>query len=91
MAPDDGVAHPEAVQQAERLGEVACGDRDVVALGAQGGDDRAQHEHVRAVGEVDPDAHAGAEAIRCPGVHGIRTHRSRALDTLPAACSSSPP
>ena len=49
-----------------RAGEtyVARGDRDVVALRAQHVDDRPQHEHVGAVREIDPDAHAGGEAIR---------------------------
>ena len=57
VAADDRVVDPEALEQPERLGEVARGDLHLVPLRAQDLDDRAQHEHVRAVREVDPDAH----------------------------------
>jgi len=42
-----------------------------VPLRPQRRDDRAQHEHVGAVREVDPDAHAGRR---------LRVRAARALD-----------
>ena len=54
----------EAVAQLERLGEVARRDLHLVAVGAQGVDDRPQHQHVRRVGEVDPDPHRPTPARR---------------------------
>ncbi len=49
---------PQALAQLERLGEVARGHPHLVAVRAQPLDHRAHDEHVRAVREVDPDAHA---------------------------------
>jgi hypothetical protein len=57
VAADRRVVEAVALEQAERLGEVACRDADVVAVRAQPLDHRAQHDDVRAIGEVDPDAH----------------------------------
>ncbi len=55
---DRVVADPEPLAELERLREVARGDLDLVALLLEAPDDRRQHEHVRRVGEVDPDLHA---------------------------------
>src|SRR3954454_8262905 len=49
--------HAVAFGELDRLREVARRHPHVVARRAQPLDDRAQHEHVRAVGQVDPDAH----------------------------------
>src|SRR5215218_1973927 len=55
---DRRVLDAEAVAQLERLGEVACGDLDLVTVGAHRLDQRAHDQHVGTVGQVDPDAHA---------------------------------
>ena len=57
---DGRVVDPEALAQLERLGEVAGGHVDLVPVGLQELDQRAQHEHVGAVGEIDPDAHGAS-------------------------------
>ena len=54
---DDRVVDLEALQEPERLGEVARRDLHLVAPRTQQRHDRAQNEHVRAVRKVDPDAH----------------------------------
>ena len=53
---DRRVVDPEALEQPERLREVARGDEHLVAARAQHVDDRPHDEHVRGVGEIDPDA-----------------------------------
>ncbi len=55
---------PKRSQQAERLREVARGHLHLVALLTQALDHRTQDEHVRAVGEVDPDAHGASSKHR---------------------------
>jgi hypothetical protein len=57
VAADRRVRDPEAVAQSERLGEVARGYLHLMAVGGQPLDDRPHDEHVRRVGEVDPDPH----------------------------------
>jgi hypothetical protein len=57
MAADHRVGDIQALAQLDRLGEVASGHANVVPGAAQSLDDRAHHKHVRAVREVDPDAH----------------------------------
>jgi hypothetical protein len=57
VAADRRVLDPEAIEQLQRLGEVARRHLHVVAVLAQQLDHRAHHEHVRAVGEVYPNAH----------------------------------
>ncbi len=54
---DRRVLDSQAVAQLERLGEVARGHADLVAVLAQALDQRPHHEHVGAVRQVDPDAH----------------------------------
>src|SRR3954452_25043043 len=56
-AADHADAQPEALGQPDRLGEVARGDVDLGAAGPQALDHRVQDEDVRAVRQVDPDAH----------------------------------
>ena len=66
VAADRGVGDLQALQQPERLGEVASGDVHLVAVLAQQLDDGAHDEHVGAVGEVDPDAHRADDIFgRC--------------------------
>src|SRR5205807_34837 len=60
VASDRRVLDPEALTQPERLRKVARRDLDLVAATLQVADDRAHHEHVRGVGEVDPDLHLAA-------------------------------
>ena len=48
-----------AREQLLGLGVLAGGQRDRVALGFEAPDDRREEQHVRRVGDVDPDAHAG--------------------------------
>ena len=55
--PDRRVLDAEALAQLERLREVARGDLDLVPVRAHRLDQRPHHEHVRAVGQIDPDAH----------------------------------
>jgi hypothetical protein len=59
VAADRRVVEPEALEQPERLREVARGDQDVVPTRAQRLDHRPHHEHVGRVGQVDPDMHGG--------------------------------
>ena len=74
----------EALAQLERLGEVARGHRDVVAVGAQALDHGAHDEHVRAVREIDPDAHRARTVT-------LRDRRvARASRVLPARPVSLP-
>ena len=47
----------EALAELECLGEVPRGHPHLVTVAAQALDQRAHHEHVRAVGQVDPDTH----------------------------------
>ncbi len=58
---DREMADPEPVAELERLGEVAGGDLHLMSLLLQAPDHRCEHQHVRRVGEVDPDLH-GAQA-----------------------------
>ncbi len=68
MAPDDLVLDAEALAQLDGLREVARGDADLRAAGAQRVDDRPQHKDVRAVGEVNPGPHrARRRRPRRPG------------------------
>ena len=60
MVPDRGVGDVQALAQLERLCEVARGYANVVPVRMQTLDHRAHDEHVRAVCEVDPDAHRQA-------------------------------
>ena len=80
---DRGVRHIEALAQLERLGEVARGHAHVMAVGAQQLDQGAHDEHVRAVGQVDPDRASRADgnaagATRLPGAAVSWTGRARA-------------
>ncbi len=60
MAPDRRVRDPEALTQRERLGEVARGHPNLVTIRTQALDHRPHHKHMRAVRQIDPNAHAGA-------------------------------
>jgi hypothetical protein len=51
------VLNPEALAQAERLREVTRGHLDLVPVGTEHLDHRTQHQHMRRVGEVDPNSH----------------------------------
>ncbi len=57
MAADRGVGDLEALAQLDRLREVTGGNAHVVAGQLQPLDHRPHHQHVRAVGQVDPYAH----------------------------------
>ena len=57
VAADLGAFEPEALAQAQGLGEIARGHLHLVPSRAQALDHGAHHEHVRAVCEVDPDSH----------------------------------
>jgi hypothetical protein len=57
VVPDLGVRDAEALAQLDRLCEVARGHTHVVAVRMQALDHGPHDEHVRAVREVDPDAH----------------------------------
>ena len=63
VAADRGVGDLETAQQAERLGEVARRHPHFVAIALQRLDHRTHHQHVRTVGEVDPDAHDREDGI----------------------------
>src|SRR5687768_16945526 len=55
---DRGVTNAETVAQLQRLSEVPGGHLDLVTLGLERAHDRPHDQDVRAVGQVDPDAHA---------------------------------
>ena len=57
---DRGVVDPEALEQPERLREVARGDEHLVAAAPERVDHGSHDEHVRRVREVDPDAQGRA-------------------------------
>jgi membrane protein DedA with SNARE-associated domain len=63
MAPNRCVRDPEALAQRERLGEVACCHTHLVAIRTQALDHRPHHKHVRAVRQVDPNAHRKRDGI----------------------------
>ena len=73
---DRRVRDAQALAQLDRLGEVARGHAHLVAVRAQALDHRAHDEHVRAVREVDPDAHRmrtltlGGDRPRIAGIVG---------------------
>ena len=60
MMADRGVLDPKAVEQLQRLSEVTRRHAHFVAVLAQQLDHGAHDEHVRAVGQVDPDTHSAA-------------------------------
>ena len=60
MAADRRMRDAEALAQIDRLREVARSHLDLVTIRTQALDHRTHHEHVRAVREVDPHAHAPA-------------------------------
>jgi hypothetical protein len=55
VAADDGVRDPVALQQAQRLGEVARGHDRLDAGLVEATEDGPEEEDVWGVGEVDPD------------------------------------
>jgi len=57
MVSDRGVGDAQALAQLDRLRKVARGHAHVVTICPQALDHRAHDEHMRAVGQVDPDAH----------------------------------
>jgi len=63
MAPNRGVGDPEALTQRERLSEVTRGDLDLVTFRAQALDHRSHDQHVRAVRQIDPNAHLKGDGI----------------------------
>ena len=63
MMADRRVRNPEALAQRDRLGEVAGSHPHLVAVVAQALDHRPHHEHVRAVCQIDPDAHLKGDGI----------------------------
>jgi len=67
VAADRRVLDPQTVAQAERLREITRCDLNLMATLAQTRDHRPHHEHVRRVGEVDPDLHEAS-----PGAGGVR-------------------
>ena len=68
VTPDRGVRNPETLQQPQCLREITGRHLDGVAAGPQLLDHRPHHEHVRRVGQVDPDAH-GRDPSRCERGH----------------------
>jgi hypothetical protein len=66
VAADGGVLDAEALAQLERLGEVASRHADLVTILVQRLDQRAHDEHVRAVGQIDPDAHLRRTVAAAP-------------------------
>ena len=56
----------DALAELERLGEVAGRDVHVVTFRGQALNQGAHHEHVRAVGEIDPDAHPHSRGAKRP-------------------------
>ena len=65
VAPDRRVRDAKALAQLERLGEVARGHAHVVAVRSQALDHGAHDQHVRAVREIDPDAHGRRTLTIC--------------------------
>jgi membrane protein DedA with SNARE-associated domain len=63
MAPDCRVGDTETFAQRERLGEVARGHLHLVAVLTQALDHRPHHEHVRAVRQINPNAHLKRDGI----------------------------
>ena len=66
MAPDGRVLDAEALAELERLREVARRYLHVMPVRAHDLDQRAHHEDVGAVREVDPDAHPGGRYPTSP-------------------------
>src|SRR5580704_18968553 len=93
MAADRGVRDLEAVQQAERLREIACGHPHLMAVRAQRLDHGTHHEHVRAVGEVDPHAHDTrtlAATVACATCAAAPRRAKGIVAHTCNTCSSSP-
>jgi hypothetical protein len=69
--PNLRVLDPEPLAQRDRLREVACRHTNFVPVSLQQLDHRPHHQHVRAVRQVDPNAHRrhgiGARRGRAPG------------------------
>jgi membrane protein DedA with SNARE-associated domain len=63
MAPDCRVGDTETFAQRECLGEVARGHLHLVAVLTQALDHRPHHEHVRAVRQINPNAHLKRDGI----------------------------
>src|SRR5271156_4532145 len=63
MASNRGVGDPEALTQRERLSEITRGDLDLVTFRVQVLDHGPHHEHVRAVCQIDPNAHLKGDGI----------------------------
>ena len=57
VAADDQVRVAPVLEQLDRVRQRARRQRDVVARRLEPLDERAQHDHVGRVGEVDPDPH----------------------------------
>ena len=83
VAADRRVRDPEALTQLERLSEVARRHLDLVPVLAHRLDQRAQHEHMGAVRQVDPDAHCDDHLAHLllgqVGPHRKRDVRARCL------------
>ena len=89
MTPDGGVLDRKAVEQLQRLREVARGHSHFVPVGAQQLDDGAHDKHVRAVGEVDPDTHRWSTlAPARAGAASLAGGRAEALVLRGLRCGS---
>src|SRR5581483_12075212 len=75
---DRVMVDPEALTERKRLREVTGGDADLVPVGLQSLDHGPHDEHMRRVGEVDPDPHR-------PSAFSCQAAASAA--TTSAACS----
>src|SRR5512138_2124523 len=70
VTPDHGVWMSPLLEGLDRLGQGARGELDLVTAALEALDQRAQHEHVGGVGEVDPHSHGRRcyfRASRPPG------------------------
>jgi membrane protein DedA with SNARE-associated domain len=63
MSPNRGVGDPEALTERKRLSEVTRGDLDLVTFRVQALDHRSHDQHVRAVRQIDPNAHLKGDGI----------------------------
>jgi hypothetical protein len=76
------------------LGEVSRGDLDLMAVRLERAHDRPHDQHVRAVRQVDPDAHARITSSTCSRVRSLPIGSAtcaRAASRVPGRSSASAP
>ena len=79
---DRMAVNPEALAERQRLGKVARGDLNLVPLLTQAPDDRREHQHVRGVGEVDPDLHDDPLPLVTAAAPGLSVRGQRGHDFI---------